>query len=140
MPFSLSERKTVVLHVLVPIRQTGVTTLIFDAALPFAPRRWLAVDRRRPLDRRRRDPLSAARAARRISPEVDTACEPKLFSEDFAHFANRAPGCFLLLGNGTEGAHARPLHSADYDFNDAALVPGSSLWVTLVEQELPGGG
>ncbi len=81
---------------------------------------------------------AVTRAARRITGHVDAACEPKLFSEDFAHFANRAPGCFLLLGNGTEGAHARPLHSADYDFNDAALVPGSSLWVTLVEQELAG--
>ena len=82
---------------------------------------------------------TATRAARAISGQVDANCAPKLFSEDFAHFANRAPGCFLLLGNGTEGAYARPLHSADYDFNDAALVPGSSLWVTLVEQALPAG-
>ena len=69
---------------------------------------------------------------------VEADCPPKLFSEDFAHMAAARPGCFVLMGNGTEGAHARPLHSADYDFNDDALVPGSSLWVTLVEQQLAG--
>jgi len=49
-----------------------------------------------------------------------------------AHMAAAVPGCFMLMGNGTEGGHARPLHSADYDFNNAALVPGSSYWVALV--------
>ena len=66
--------------------------------------------------------------------QVTADCEPKLFSEDFAHMAAQVPGCFLLLGNGTNGAHARPLHSADYDFNDAGLVPGSAFWVELVQR------
>jgi len=67
---------------------------------------------------------------------VDGDCAPKLFSEDFAHMATARPGCFVLMGNGTEGAHARPLHSADYDFCDDALAYGSSFWVNLVEQQL----
>ena len=46
------------------------------------------------------------------------------------------PGCFILMGNGSEGSHAKPLHSSDYDFNDDALSIGSSFWVKLVEQEL----
>lgn len=70
---------------------------------------------------------------------VDASCPPNLFSEDFAELANEVPGCFLLLGNGTEGPHARPLHSSDYDFNDDALVPGSSFWVRLVEDQLAEG-
>lgn len=80
----------------------------------------------------------AAKAARAVfgAQNVDDACEPKLFSEDFAHMAAAGQGCFLLLGNGTTGAHARTLHSADYDFNDACLAAGSSYWVTLVEQAL----
>ncbi|RKF17221.1 amidohydrolase [Roseovarius spongiae] len=78
----------------------------------------------------------AVRAAARVSGDVDDAGPPKLFSEDFAHFAHAAPGCFMLIGNGAEGAHARPLHSPDYDFNDAALTPGSAWWAALVEQEL----
>ena len=67
---------------------------------------------------------------------VQDACEPKLFSEDFAHLARERPGCYILMGNGTEGSNARPLHSADYDFNDEALVLGSSYWVELVQQQL----
>ena len=81
---------------------------------------------------------AAMQAARCVTGDasVDAACEPKLFSEDFAHMAAARPGCFVLMGNGTEGANARPLHAADYDFNDDALVPGSSFWVALVEQQL----
>lgn len=81
---------------------------------------------------------SAVRAAQQVAAEeaVNGACEPRLFSEDFAHMASVVPGCYMLMGNGVAGANARPLHSADYDFNDDALVPGSSWWVELVEQEL----
>lgn len=77
----------------------------------------------------------AVRAAGRVGA-VDGACEPKLFSEDFAHFASAKPGCFVLMGNGVEGVHAMPLHSAAYDFNDAALNYGADFWVSLVEQQL----
>ena len=31
---------------------------------------------------------------------VNPACDPKLFSEDFAHMAKAVPGCFMLIGNG----------------------------------------
>lgn len=81
---------------------------------------------------------SGVRAAQALVGDeaVDGDCPAKLFSEDFAHLAAARPGCFMLMGNGTEGAHAKALHSSDYDFNDAALVPGSSYWVTLVEQQL----
>ncbi len=84
---------------------------------------------------------AAVRAAAALAGEraVDGDCPPKLFSEDFAHMAAARPGCFVLMGNGTEAAHARPLHSADYDFSDHALVPGSSFWVTLIEEQLAPG-
>ncbi|MEP0942363.1 MAG: M20 aminoacylase family protein [Rhizobiaceae bacterium] len=62
--------------------------------------------------------------------------EPVLASEDFAHMAAARPGCFLFTGNGTQGSNAQPLHATDYDFNDDALVPGSSFWVQLVEDLL----
>ncbi len=81
---------------------------------------------------------AAVEAAHGVADRVDGDCPPKLFSEDFAHMANAVPGAFVLMGNGVEGSFARPLHSADYDFNDAALVPGSSYWVSLVEQQLQG--
>ncbi|UWQ40855.1 amidohydrolase [Leisingera aquaemixtae] len=64
---------------------------------------------------------------------------PMSFSEDFAHFANAVPGCFLLLGNGEDGPHGQPLHAADYDFNDALLPIGAEVWVQLVRDRLPAG-
>ena len=63
--------------------------------------------------------------------------QPMSFSEDFAHFSAAVPGCFLLLGNGESGAHGQPLHSDDYDFNDALLPIGAGLWAELVRQRLP---
>ena len=79
--------------------------------------------------------VQAARVAAGLGP-TDGACEPKLFSEDFAHFAAAKPACFMLMGNGEAGSHAQPLHSADYDFNDASLSIGALYWVNLVEQQL----
>ena len=67
---------------------------------------------------------------------VNPACDPKLFSEDFAHMARAVPGCFMLIGNGTDGAAARPLHASDYDFNDDILGPGAAYIATLAEQVL----
>ena len=62
--------------------------------------------------------------------------EPRLFSEDFSIMSKVKPGCFILMGNGTIGANGRPLHAADYDFNDELLVVGSSYWTELAEQQL----
>lgn len=83
---------------------------------------------------------AVAQAATKLfgAGNVEADGPPKLFSEDFAHMAAAVPGCFLLLGNGVEGANARPLHSADYDFNDKILSQGAAFWVTLVEQQLAG--
>jgi amidohydrolase len=77
------------------------------------------------------------RAARSSGLDTIPNCQPMSFSEDFAHFSAAVPGCFLLLGNGTEGAHGQPLHAADYDFNDALLPIGAALWAQLVRDRLP---
>jgi len=81
---------------------------------------------------------AAVKAATAVagSDNVNPACDPKLFSEDFAHMARAVPGCFMLIGNGNEGASARPLHASDYDFNDAILGPGAAYIATLAEQML----
>lgn len=63
--------------------------------------------------------------------------QPMSFSEDFAHFCAAVPGCFLLLGNGEDGANGQPLHSSDYDFNDALLPIGAEFWAALVRDRLP---
>ncbi len=58
--------------------------------------------------------------------------------EDFAFFLEKKPGNFIALGTGpTDGTKAPDIHSAKYDFNDAALPIGASYWVRLVEKALP---
>ena len=78
-------------------------------------------------------------AAKAMGLEHDGARPSMTFSEDFANFAAQVPGCFLLMGNGTEGAHAKPLHAADYDFNDELLETGAKFWAELAKQRLPKG-
>ncbi|WP_420557228.1 amidohydrolase [Roseovarius sp.] len=90
----------------------------------------------RPTINAARPVATATAAAQAIGAEMDAACPPKLFSEDFAEMAATRPGCFVLMGNGIEGPHARPLHSADYDFNDAALAHGAAFWVAVARAEL----
>lgn len=63
-------------------------------------------------------------------------CEPAACSEDFAQMLKAKPGCYLLIGNGTEGHHGRPLHNPGYDFNDDVLATGAAYWVRLTENVL----
>jgi hippurate hydrolase len=81
---------------------------------------------------------AAIKVARNVfgDENTDGDCLPRLFSEDFAIMSDVKPGCFVLMGNGTNGSHAKPLHAPDYDFNDELLVIGSSYWTELVEQQL----
>ncbi len=84
------------------------------------------------------EPVAAVvRAAERAGLDAVADRSPMSFSEDFAHFAAAIPGCFLLLGNGVEGAHGQPLHAGDYDFNDDLLPLGAALWTELVRDRLP---
>ncbi len=88
------------------------------------------------------DPKAAAMASAAAieiagADAVNGDCDPKLFSEDFAHMARAVPGCFMLIGNGVDGGNGRPLHSTDYDFNDEILVQGASYISALIERSLP---
>jgi len=67
---------------------------------------------------------------------VDADCEPRSFSEDFAHMQNVVPGCYIFLGNGTDSVGGCMLHNPNYDFNDEILATGTDYWVALVEQQL----
>lgn len=76
-------------------------------------------------------------AALAIGLETNGVRDPMSFSEDFAHFSAAVPGCFLLIGNGTDGPCGQPLHAAEYDFNDALLPIGVAFWRQLVRDRLP---
>ena len=79
---------------------------------------------------------AAARAALSVNgpQRVDANCEPRSFSEDFAHMQKVVPGCYVFLGNGTDSVGGCMLHNPNYDFNDEILATGANYWVALVEQ------
>ncbi|WP_119300691.1 M20 aminoacylase family protein [Dongia deserti] len=60
---------------------------------------------------------------------------PEMGSEDFSYMLQVKPGCYFLLGQGDTG-HQACAHDPRYDFNDALLSIGASLWVRLVERRL----
>src|SRR4051794_7905967 len=64
---------------------------------------------------------------------VDADAPPLMGAEDFAYMLEKRPGAYILMGNGnTAGVH----HPA-YDFNDAAIPYGVSLWARLIETAMP---
>jgi amidohydrolase len=71
--------------------------------------------------------------------------EPTMGAEDFSYFLMEKPGCYFLIGNG-DGGHRSAghgggpcmLHNASYDFNDALIPVGGSMWVRLAEAWLRG--
>jgi len=67
---------------------------------------------------------------------VVSDCEPAACSEDFARMLRAKPGCYVLIGNGTDGHNGRPLHNPGYDFNDEVLETGAAWWVRLTENIL----
>jgi amidohydrolase len=60
---------------------------------------------------------------------------PTMASEDFAYMLKAVPGAYIQIGNG-DGEGACEVHNPGYDFNDAALPFGASLFVRLVEKRL----
>lgn len=58
-------------------------------------------------------------------------------SEDFAFMLERVPGCYLLIGNGSEGhPGACMVHNPAYDFNDRNMGIGAAYWVALAQDFL----
>jgi hippurate hydrolase len=64
---------------------------------------------------------------------VDRNKPPAPASEDFAFMLEKVPGAYINLGNGESSA---PVHNDRYDFNDAAIPYGASVFATLVERRL----
>jgi hippurate hydrolase len=56
-------------------------------------------------------------------------------SEDFSYMLEKVPGAFILIGNGG-GEGGCEVHNPGYDFNDAALPLGATLWARVVETRL----
>ncbi|MGP9810149.1 M20 aminoacylase family protein [Rhodopseudomonas sp. NSM] len=75
----------------------------------------------------------AQRVARDIAGETNVLSMPPLMgAEDFAYMLEARPGAFIFLGNGDSAG----LHHPAYNFNDDAIVYGTSYWIKLVESQL----
>jgi hippurate hydrolase len=57
---------------------------------------------------------------------------PMMGAEDFAYMLQARPGAFIFIGNGDSAG----LHHPEYNFNDDAIVFGTSYWIKLVETTL----
>jgi amidohydrolase len=57
---------------------------------------------------------------------------PMMGAEDFAYMLEARPGAFIFCGNGDSAG----LHHPAYNFNDDAIVYGTSYWIKLVENTL----
>ncbi|AWI74718.1 amidohydrolase [Parazoarcus communis] len=79
--------------------------------------------------------VSAARAALG-NDMVNDSCDPFTISEDFSSMLRVKPGCYALLGNGTESVGGCALHNPNYDFNDGILESGARYWIQLVREQL----
>ena len=76
---------------------------------------------------------AATRVAREISGEANVhQILPLMAGEDFAYMLEQRPGALIFCGNGDSPG----LHHPAYNFNDDALVFGTSYWIKLVENTL----
>lgn len=75
----------------------------------------------------------AARVAKDIAGERNVLEKPPVMAgEDFAYMLEARPGAFIWCGNGDSAG----LHHPAYDFNDEAILYGTSFWIKLVESAL----
>ena len=56
-------------------------------------------------------------------------------SEDFSFMLEKVPGSYFNIGNGA-GEDSCEVHNPGYDFNDAALALGASVFARIVEKRL----
>ena len=75
--------------------------------------------------------------ARRVAEEIAGDANvfeiaPQMGAEDFAYMLESRPGAFIFCGNGDSAG----LHHPAYNFNDDAIVFGTSYWIKLVENTL----
>ncbi len=71
--------------------------------------------------------------ARSVGGGVATDILPQMGAEDFSYMLEKRPGAYIFIGNGDTAL----CHHPAYDFDDAAIPYGVSLWAKIVEDRLP---
>jgi amidohydrolase len=75
----------------------------------------------------------AIRVAKEVAGDANVNEMPPLMGgEDFSYMLQQRPGAFIFCGNGDSAG----LHHPAYNFNDEAIVYGTSYWIKLVENTL----
>ncbi len=75
----------------------------------------------------------ATQVAKEIAGDANVhETHPFMGAEDFAYMLESRPGAFIFCGNG----NGPGLHHPAYNFNDDAIVFGTSYWIRLVETAL----
>jgi hippurate hydrolase len=75
----------------------------------------------------------ATQVAKEVAGDANVHEMPPLMgAEDFAYMLEKRPGAFIFCGNGNSAG----LHHPAYNFNDDAIVFGTSYWIKLVENSL----
>jgi hippurate hydrolase len=75
----------------------------------------------------------ATQVAREVAGAQNVHNMPPLMgAEDFSYMLEARPGAFIFCGNGDSAG----LHHPAYDFNDEAIVYGTSYWIKLVENKM----
>ncbi|WP_213771259.1 M20 aminoacylase family protein [Bradyrhizobium sp. dw_78] len=76
---------------------------------------------------------AATQVARDVAGDANVhEMPPMMGAEDFAYMLEARPGAFIFCGNGDSAG----LHHPAYNFNDEAIVYGTSYWIKLVENTL----
>ncbi|MEH2568424.1 M20 aminoacylase family protein [Bradyrhizobium sp. AZCC 2289] len=75
----------------------------------------------------------AIQVAKEIAGDANVMeAPPMMGAEDFSYMLQARPGAFIFCGNGDTAG----LHHPAYNFNDDAIVYGTSYWIKLVENTL----
>ena len=75
----------------------------------------------------------ATQVAKEIAGDANVhETHPFMGAEDFAYMLESRPGAFIFCGNGDSAG----LHHPAYNFDDNAIVFGTSYWIRLVETAL----
>ncbi len=75
----------------------------------------------------------ATQVAKEIAGDANVHEMPPLMgAEDFSYMLEARPGAFIFCGNGDSAG----LHHPAYNFNDEAIVYGTSYWIKLAENTL----
>lgn len=72
-------------------------------------------------------------AAKELQLNIHNIDKPFTWSEDFSYYLNSYPGAFFCIGAGVE---QKPLHSPLYDFPDALLPIGISMYTQLIHETI----